>query len=454
MYRLVLLFFLIYAHLTYAQVTENDQKSLIKEIKALTKTPEVYDSLKKNASYLESLIEQTKSQEQHIAELENQLKVQFLQIEKLKEEQTQAGRQTILNENLRHQAGLVYHLRFMMNDSLLQDKIRKQNGSLFINAFQSPDSVALFSLAYGLELQDVEILLAAIKNSDIQLLRDGKPIINTLRNDFTDFIAEDEQTKAEIYNRINREHNNKGTENAQISHRRTGVVQRTGHGRGTDHEILIDDLISGKISERFSISSKLHFVLQRAEFHDIGASVDKPLDMYGDADAPMTFDFYENVGLKHRLKVIAHDLNEKDLLSNNEPMDFIDRYKRKVASGQKKAYPFGVHAIPMLIKSVEDLGINPLDTTPLILRACNAIDIYYSPGQSYEHFKGLTQSTIPRAVLYIFNNQILYKPKNNSLFIQLGTMADGFSTEGNVPVTFWKEKKGSRNSNNAYFLKK
>ncbi|HAI76784.1 MAG TPA: hypothetical protein DCM08_11100 [Microscillaceae bacterium] len=422
-----------------------DLKALRQEAKALQKNPMALWDYQTKAAQLEEL------QQSYAALLRNDsiAQARYAALQAKLEQTNQA-----LEESQRLQQSQATKIRSAGLKYQVVVRLPNSTPGMLLLGDPSPQDPSQLTWAYAVSKEEAQNIQQAFAQSEIILCRDGIPFNAELANDFTDYINESEEAKQQIRERLNREHNNKGTEAAQARQRQTGIIQRTGRARGTDHEIFIADLLSGNISPLYPLTASLKDVFQGAEFHDIGACVDKPDDGNDNGDAPMTHDFYFNVAAKFGLKVVAHDLNESGWTSNGQPMDFIDRYNRKVAAGSKARYPFEVHAIPPVITSIEELGLSLADETPLILRATNAIDIYYDASQRDQHFRGIVETGIKRPILYIFNNQILYKPRFSSFFERIGVVGDGFTNEGNVPTSFWKTNKHTRTSLNAYFLQK
>lgn len=435
-----------------------DYKTLQAEIKTFKKNPWLYDSLKQRLVFLEKSILQESGTNQQLLQVKDQ---QQRLIDSLRNVAA-AQNQRLLDQQAFIQT-LQQDLLTQQNTQQALEQQRRQAGLWYVvmvpasrpettkNHLLADDNRAFEALALGYfkDQTSAWAYRQTLGEASVHLCRDGAAV--QTYGDWRDWMDVPDTTLAAMKATLDKEHKTKGTEYSQEEHRQKGIVQRTGYARGTDHEIFLTDLLAGSLPNQYALSHSLSSIFQKAEFHDIGAAIDKPADEWGEADAPMTHDLYYNVAVKFGLKVTAHDLNEPDMYSNGEPMDFVDRYERKVAEGSKKPYPFAVHAVPLLIESLKDLGIQP-GTTPLILRATNSIDIYYDNAQKTAHFKGIAQSAQNRAVLYIFNTQILYKPAQSLWFTRLGTIAEGFTTEGNVPVDYWRKHKHERNSSNAYRL--
>lgn len=429
-------------------LSKEQEKSLKTELKNYHKQPEKY----------QAFLDEVEILKETIVNQEEQIK--FLQREIQDKQKTINQQAQMLEFNLdslryslieQRNAGIVYQVQIPYDNSVSS---WRNYSELTLAADIQSDGEPPFVLAYFKSENQAWDFVKQLELLQVKVLRDGQDFSKQKQDDFTDYIDENETVRAEIKARLDREHLYKGTPNNYQRQIRTGIVQRTGKARGTDHEILIDDILSGRIAPEFTVTASLQTILIGAEFHDIGASVDKPIDGLGDPDAPMTHDFYYNVAEKHGLKVVAHDLNEKEWISNGQSMDYIDRYNSKVEQGLKEPYPFEVNAVPPVITSITDLGINSEQNKPLILRAVNAIDLYYTPEQRDEHFRGLCESGVNHAILYIFNNQVLYKPQWRSTFLKLGEMDINFTHRGNGGTGYWEKNKDSRNSENAYFLVK
>lgn len=451
MKRLIIIsfLFLFIIYQPFAQnLTKEQEKTLKTELKDYQKNPETYQAFLEEVELLRETITNQEEQIKFLQrEIQDKQKVINQQAQMLEYDLDSLRYSLIQQRN----AGIVYQVQIPFDNSI--NSWRNYTELTLATDIQS-DGEPPFALAYFKSESQAQDFVNQLKTLQVKVLRDGEDFGQKKQNDFTDYIDESEEIRAEIKARLDREHLYKGTPNNYQRQIRTGIVQRTGKARGTDHEILIDDILSGRIPTEFTITASLQTILAGAEFHDIGASIDKPVDGLGDPDAPMTHDFYFNVAEKHGLKVVAHDLNEKDWISNGQSMDYIDRYNNKVKQGLKEPYPFEVHAVPPVITDVTDLGVISEDTEPLILRAVNAIDLYYTPEQRDEHFRGLCESGVNHPILYIFNNQILYKPQWRSTFLKLGEMDINFTHRGNGGTAYWEKNKDSRNSENAYFLVK